>query len=546
MFDPNKLESPLHHVIDSITPDVNGIILTKDTTRVISLSPTAPYYNTRATIYDYDSETGGASNTRDINYNRIDIDEYIRDRAKINTMLDGTSEYVLVTNDVDRIVRQAGPTLVASVLKNNYGLPINLDDLTTVKSLPPHKTSSSFGEIYMLSNGVITGNTLTYISGLTVVHNLPDTTRYSYNKVRTNRRGMSFYREWANDTSIVITMPIASEADGWSLQIEDVNSIGHVGNGDLWLGASFNVNSGSWEYIADGNLRSLGAKDGGRIKIDIHENGITISGQSLSESSEYVTLHTDEVAATGEEYGLNRYTMYSNNPLAGTVNFGMNITDGANAPSDSDNKHLKQLSTIAAAESSNALFGKVKYPIMITRFDNEGFTQPTPAATFVGNDSKGYLSSVDKFSADMVQALSFNIDGFNTSIINNDVECFMVTVLNKDNVNFIYQIVCKPIVVDSVVQSIEVITKHNGETVFTSNKEIVEGDANIYVEIAPYHIGIAKDNVPVAALQTNIFDEIIDTNSQQQCLVRLDVVMQNNALLPTMHVNKTYDSIYQE
>lgn len=545
MFDPTKLTSPLNHVIDAITPNIDKLVLYKDTTRVVSLKPTTPYYNTQATIHDYDVESSAVSNTRDINYNRIDIGKYIESRAKVNTMSDGTSEYVLVTSDVDVITRQAGITLVTSVLNNNYNLPIEVSDLTMVKSEPLYQTTSSFGAIYLLANGIISGDTLMYVSGDVVVYNLPDTTPTDYNKVRTKQRGMSFYREWTAGDTIEITMPSGTEADGWSMQIEDVNAIGHIGNGILWLHVYFDSNSGHWiykngerEFTIDGNISA-------RFKLIISGTMITVVGQTMDTSDGYITQFEDVTATSMYVRGLNRVTMYSNNPMAPSVNFKMNIqTDGSGNDGLIENtkQYTKQITTIKASDTSNALIGTVKYPIMVTRFDNEGYNQPKPETKFVGNTTEGFISSVDLFNIELRQVLEFNIHELNTLLKNNDVKSFTVTILNKDNVNFRYQVECKPIIVDDVITSIEVLTKHNGEVVFSANKAIGDGDGNIVVNISNFEIQIIKDGDLIAELQTFTIGDIIQLDAQLQFLARLDTIMNNGKLLPTVSITKSYVS----
>ena len=545
MFDPTKLESPLNHVIDSITPNIDKIVLNADTTRVVSLKPTAPYYNTQATVHDYDSVSSVVSNTRDVNYNRIDIGKYIEARAKLNTMLDGTSEYVLVSSDVEVITRQAGITLVTGVLNNNYDLPITVNDLTTVKSEARHQTVSSFGNLYMLSNGIHSGDVLTYISGDVVVYNLPDTTEFSYNKVRTTRRGMSFYREWNAADVIEITMPIESEADGWSVQIEDVSAIDHIGNGAVWLHIGFNSDSGCWVYKNGEQEYSVDGKVGARFKLSVANRSVTVIGETLNSSDGYITVFESVTASTNYDRGLNRITMYSNNPAAGTVNFKMSAQTGVNDDTSlikNTQQYSKQLTTIKAAESSNALVGIVKYPIMVTRYDNEGYTQPKIDTVFVGKSDKGYVSSVDTFTNDLKQVLEFNVTALNELLKNNEVESFTLTILNKDNVNIRRQITCKPIVLDSGITSIEVLTIHNGELIFTSNKIIGEGDANIVVSISNYEIQIDKDVDTLTKLQTYKFGDIVKPDEQLQFLVRLDITTNNNVILPTISITKTYSS----
>ena len=545
MFDPTKLESPLNHVIDSITPNIDKIVLHADTTRVVSLKPTAPYYNTQATVYDYDSNTSVVSNTRDVNYNRVDIGKYIESRAKLNTMLDGTSEYVLVSSDVEVITRQAGITLVTGVLNNNYDLPITVNDLTTVKSVPRHQTVSNFGNLYMLSNGILSDNILTYISGDVVVYNLPDTTEFSYNKVRTTRRGMSFYREWDAGNTIEITMPVESEADGWSVQIEDVSAIDHIGNGTVWLHIGFNSDSGCWVYKNGEQEYSVDGKVGARFKLSVANRSVTVIGETLNSSDGYITVFESVTASTNYDRGLNRITMYSNNPAAGIVNFKMSAQTGVNDDTSlikNTQQYSKQLTTIKAAESSNALVGIVKYPIMVTRYDNEGYTQPKIDTVFVGKSDKGYVSSVDTFTNDLKQVLEFNVTALNELLKNNEVESFTLTILNKDNVNIRRQITCKPIVLDSGITSIEVLTIHNGELIFTSNKIIGEGDANIVVSISNYEIQIDKDVDTLTKLQTYKLGDIVKPDEQLQFLVRLDITTNNNVILPTISITKTYSS----
>lgn len=545
MFDPTKLESPLNHVIDSITPNIDKIVLNADTTRVVSLKPTAPYYNTQATVHDYDSVSNVVSNTRDVNYNRIDIGKYIEARAKLNTMLDGTSEYVLVSSDVEVITRQAGITLVTGVLNNNYDLPITVNDLTTVKSEARHQTVSSFGNLYMLSNGIHSGDVLTYISGDVVVYNLPDTTEFSYNKVRTTRRGMSFYREWNAADVIEITMPIESEADGWSVQIEDVSAIDHIGNGTVWLHIGFNSDSGCWVYKNGEQEHSVDGKVGARFKLSVANRSVTVIGETLNSSDGYITVFESVTASTDYDRGLNRITMYSNNPAAGIVNFKMSAQTGVNDDTTlikNTQHYSKQLTTIKAAESSNALVGIVKYPIMVTRYDNEGYTQPKIDTVFVGESDKGYVSSVDTFTNDLKQVLEFNVTALNELLKNNEIESFTLTILNKDNVNFRRQITCKPIILDGVITSIEVLTIHNGELIFTSNKIIGEGDANIVVSTSNYEIQIDKDVDILTKLQTYKFGDIVKPDEQLQFLVRLDITTNNNVILPTISITKTYSS----
>ena len=545
MFDPTKLESPLNHVIDSITPNIDKIVLNADTTRVVSLKPTAPYYNTQATVHDYDSVSSVVSNTRDVNYNRIDIGKYIEARAKLNTMLDGTSEYILVSSDVEVVTRQAGITLVTAVLNNNYGLPITVNDLTTVKSEAHHHTVSSFGNLYMLSNGIHSGDVLTYISGDVVVYNLPDTTEFSYNKVRTTRRGMSFYREWNAVDVIEITMPIESEADGWSVQIEDVSAIDHIGNGTVWLHIGFNSDSGCWVYKNGEQEHSVDGKVGARFKLSVANRNVTVIGETLNSSDEYITVFESVTASTDYDRGFNRITMYSNNPTAGVVNFKMSAQTGVNDDTSlikNTQQYFKQLTTIKAAESSNALVGIVNYPITITRYDNEGYTQPKIDTVFVGKSDKGYVSSVDTFTNDLKQVLEFNVATLNELLKNNEIESFTLTILNKDNVNFRRQITCKPIVLDGDITSIEVLTIHNGELIFTSNKIIGEGDANIVVSISNYEIQIDKDVDTLTKLQTYKLGDIVKPDEQLQFLVRLDITTNNNVILPTISITKTYSS----
>lgn len=545
MFDPTKLESPLNHVIDSITPNIDKIVLNADTTRVVSLKPTAPYYNTQATVHDYDSVSSVVSNTRDVNYNRIDIGKYIEARAKLNTMLDGTSEYILVSSDVEVVTRQAGITLVTAVLNNNYGLPITVNDLTTVKSEARHQTVSSFGNLYMLSNGIHSGDVLTYTSGDVVVYNLPDTTEFSYNKVRTTRRGMSFYREWNVADVIEIKMPIESEADGWSVQIEDVSAIDHIGNGTVWLHIGFNSDSGCWVYKNGEQEHSVDGKVGARFKLSVANRSVTVIGETLNSSDEYITVFESVTASTDYDRGLNRITMYSNNPTAGIVNFKMSAQTGVNDDTSlikNTQQYSKQLTTIKAAESSNALVGIVKYPITITRYDNEGYTQPKIDTVFVGKSDKGYVSSVDTFTNDLKQVLEFKVTALNELLKNNEIESFTLTILNKDNVNFRRQITCKPIVLDSGITSIEVLTIHNGELIFTSNKIIGEGDANIVVSISNYEIQIDKDVDTLTKLQTYKLGDIVKPDEQLQFLVRLDITTNNNVILPTISITKTYPS----
>lgn len=547
MFDSKKLELPLNLIIDSITPNVDKIVLEKDKTKVLTVDTNPSYYNTLATVGDIKPESTDVTNIRDILYDRVDIGQFIKERAKLVQLPDLTFEYVLISDDVETTTSSAGASLISRVLNKNYELPISSEDLSTVTPQPYYVKSSSFGDLYLLPNGVVNGDTLTYVKGTTVVNHLPDTTTYSYNKSKSTQLGMSFYRIWDADEVLEITLPSSDTAEGWSMQIEDVVDINPIGGSKQWIKVKFNNIDSTWEvsnlngsnYVIPGDTIT-------KIKLYITADSVVIEGLTLVNNNSYVSQFKDTTTPSMYQRGLNHFTIYSSDPLADSVSFkftsDVNEESVKSSLTPNHKKYVERTPVIAATASSNALFGTIDYPVKVTKYDLVGYNQPTVDTVFNGTATAGQLSTIDSFSTDTIQGVVFNIEKFNDLIKDGKVNKIVFKVTSKSDVNLRYEVVGTPIQADGVYNKLQFTTSENGVVTAVLDKLVTEGDTVFKVNTSIYGNEIVKDDVSVTPLMKRFISPLVLSSVNRQYVVSLRLIM-NDVTLPSIELQKEYTSL---
>lgn len=548
MFDSTKLVLPLNLIIDSITPNIDAIVIDKDRTTVLTVEPTSPYYNTLATISETNIVPTDKNTIREVLYDRIDIGNYIANRATLSKREDGSFEYILLSDEDNTTILNAGVAAISRVLNYHYELPIVSDDLTTIVPSPYFVKNSTFGDIYLLSNGVVMSDNLSYVRGNIVVYNLPDTLEYSYNKLKTQQSGMSFYREWDSSEIVEITLPPIDTADGWSLQIEDVSAIDNVGNGVRWVSMSFDNNSGDWVFTSvSGQIHRMSGATTSKIKISMTDQHVVINGNILVNNNSYVTQFEDISVPSVYKNGLNRVSIYSSNPDADTVNFKVNVKSNEASAKDSlktnSTNYVKRRNIIGANIASNALTGVIKYPIKVTKYDTVGYRQNGITQTFTSDDTSGYISTIDTFTTDFKQSVVFNIENFNELIKNNKVDSFTTVVTSKNNVNFKYEVASKVVDTEDGI-GLSVSSIINGETTFIANKSVGAGDMNLSVITSIGENKVIKDLSTISEYYIPTIG-IPSGEISKQYVVKLIIKMKDNTKLPNIELTKELISLNQ-
>lgn len=544
MFDSKKLELPLNLIIDSITPNVDKIVLEKDKTKVLTVDTNPSYYNTLATVGDITPETTDVTNLRDILYDRVDIGQFIKERAKLVQLPDLTFEYVLISDDVETTTSRAGASLISRVLNKNYELPISSDDLLTVTPYPYYFKSSSFGNLYLLANGVVNGDTINYVKGTAVVYHLPDTTTYSYNKPKSTQTGMSFYRIWDADEILEITLPSSDAAESWSMQIEDVVDINSIGGSKQWIKVRFNNLDSTWEVSnLDGGSYVIPGDTITKIKLYMTADSIVIEGLVLVNNNSYVSQFKDTTTPSVYQRGLNRFTMYSSNPLADNISFkftsDVNEESAKSLLTPNYKKYIERTPVIGATASSNALFGTIDYPVKVTKYDLVGYNQPSMDTIFNGTATMGQLSTIDSFSIDNMQTVVFNIDKFNDLIKDGKVNKLVFKVTSKSDVNLKYETICKPIQTDGVYDKLQFTTSQNGVVTAVLDKLVAEGDAIFKVNTSVYGSEIIKDGALATPAIGYFISPLVFSSVNRHYVVSLNLIM-NDVTLPTIELQKEY------
>lgn len=551
MFDPKKLVAPLNIIINDVTPDITGLVLNKLQYRVIELNQISPYRNTSAKLKYFRDENDLEGEIRNIEYNRINIGEYIEKNAKFEINYDGKPTYVLVTDDVEVSTKNAGPALVSKILNREYGLPILEDDLTMVKQPEYYLRSSSFGELYLLSNGVVSGDTITYLSGKTSVYHLPDTQQYSYNKVTGTQCGVGFYRKWDAKESLEITLPNVENADGWSFMVEDVSAIDNIGNGRLWVNLKYNNIKGSWTYLTnDGIQYEMPVSSIGKLRITVTNDGVKIKGLSLVNNNAYVEQFSFTVPGNGYSNGLNRITIYSNNPLAGTIAYKFNVTPASLDESTTLIPNLKEYtnrdSVIIASPKSNGVFGEVKYPIRVTKYDTSGYLQVASLDKFIGTDThvgKVMISTLDKFASNDSLIYSMNIQNLGKLFIDGVITKLAYTVTTKSDLTLRHfaEMTAKEITSDGVI--LEVKSYINGFLALSTSYKITESVETIVIRVDDTAISITDGNddiITYGVIGVIGVYSYTDVVTDKSLKIKMEMEIDKKSPLPTISVNKQY------
>lgn len=548
MFDPKKLVTPLNIIINDVTPDITGLVLNKLQYRVIELNQISPYRNTSAKLMYFRDENDLEGEIRNIEYNRINIGEYIDKNAKFEINYENKPTYVLVTDDIEVSTKNAGPALVSKILNREYGLPILEDDLMIVKQPEYYLRSSSFGELYLLSNAVVAGDTVTYLNGKTSVYHLPDMQQYSYNKVTSTRNGVGFYREWDTKESLEITLPSTDNADGWSIMVEDVSSIDHVGNGNLWVNLKYDNIKGSWSYLTDTGVQyEMVVTTIGKLRITVTDDGVVVKGLSLINNNAYVEEFSFTVPGNGYSNGLNRITIYSNNPLATPIAYKFNVTPASLDEPTTLIPNLKEYtnrdSVIVASPSSNGVFGEVKYPIRVTKYDTSGYLQVGSLDKFIGTDThvgKVMISTLDKFTSNSTLIYSMNIQNLGKLFIDGVITKLAYTVTTKSDltVRHFAEMTVKEITSDGV--NLEVKSYINGFLALSTNYKITETVETIVVRVSNNAIIITDGNNDIITYGVIGFYSYTDVVTDKSLKIKMEMEIDKKSPLPTISVNKQY------
>ena len=548
MFDPNKLVTPLNIIINDVTPDITGLVLNKLQYRVIELNQISPYRNTSAKLMYFRDENDLEGEIRNIEYNRINIGEYIDKNAKFEINYENKPTYVLVTDDIEVSTKNAGPALVSKILNREYGLPILEDDLIMVKQPEYYLRSSSFGELYLLSNAVVSGDTITYLNGKTSVYHLPDTQQYSYNKVTSTRNGVGFYREWDTKESLEITLPSTDNADGWSIMVEDVSSINHVGNGNLWVNLKYDNIKGSWSYLTDTGVQyEMVVTTIGKMQITVTNDGVVIKGLSLINNNAYVEEFSFTVPGNGYSNGLNRITIYSNNPHATPVAYKFNVTPASLDEPTTLIPNLKEYTNrdnvIVASPKSNGVFGEVKYPIRVTKYDTSGYVQVASLDKFIGTDThvgKVMISTLDKFSSDDSLIYSMNIQNLGKLFTDGVITKLAYTVTTKSDLTARHfaEMTVKEITSDGVI--LEVKSYINGFLALSTSYKITESVETIVIRVNNNAISITDGNDDTITYGVIGFYAYTDVVTDRSLKIKMEMEIDKKSPLPTISVNKQY------
>lgn len=548
MFDPKKLVTPLNIIINDVTPDITGLVLNKLQYRVIELNQISPYRNTSAKLKYFRDENDLEGEIRNIEYNRINIGEYIEKNAKFEINYDGKPTYVLVTDDIEVSTKNAGPALVSKILNKEYGLPILENDLTMVKQPEYYLRPSSFGELYLLSNAVVAGDTITYLNGKTSVYHLPDTQQYSYNKVTATQCGVSFYRKWDTNELFEITLPNVEDADGWSTMIEDVSAIDSVGNGSLWINLKYNSIKGSWSYLTnDGVHHEMVVTTIGKLRVTVTNDGIVIKGLSLVNNNAYVEQFSFTVPGNGYSNGLNRITIYSNNPLAAPISYKFNATpvsfDGPTTLIPNLKEYTNRDSVIVASPKSNGVFGEVKYPIRVTKYDTSGYLQVASLDKFIGTDThvgKVMIATLDKFTSNSTLIYSMNIQNLGKLFIDGVITKLAYTITTKSDltVRHFAEMTVKEIASDGVI--LEVKSYINGFLALSTSYKITETVETIVVRVSNNNIIITDGNNDIITYGVIGFYSYTDVVTDKSLKIKMEMEIDKKSPLPTISVNKQY------
>ena len=548
MFDPTKLESPLNLMVDEITPDISGVILNKLQYRVIELRTITPYRNTAATLKYFIDENDTVGEIREIEYDRVDIGEYIKHHAKFEMNYDNTPTYVLVTDDINVTTKNAGPVMVSKLLNKEYNLPITADDLQLIVQPGYYTKTTSFGDLYLLSNALVSGDTITYTNGNVSVYYRPDTMQYSYNKVTTTQPGLSFYREWNSEETLEISLPTSLVSDSWSLMIEDVNSINMAGNGKLWIDLKYNIHDNTWSYLNDDDeMFSMVVDTVAKLKINVTNNGVVIEGLSLVNNNTYVTQFKYTVQSNGSVSGLNRITMYSSNPFANPISYKFKTSDTVDYDIQDLKPNYKSYTTrdsvIVADPRSNGICGAVKYPIRVTKYDTNNYLQVGSLDEFVGgrtNTDKAMVSTVDSFASDKVQILSMHIQDLGARFIDGTISKLSYTVTSKSNLLSSFKVELSFKNLTESGAALKAQTYINGNLVSISNYDITSNVAFIVVSISGYGIGIVDNNDTV--LGTGSIGEYSTMGDSviKSFKVKMDMIIDSGSELPLISIMKEY------
>lgn len=548
MFDPKKLESPLNLIINDITPDITGVVLNKLQYRVIDLKSITPYRNTSATLKYFADESDLVGEIRIVEYDRVDIGEYIDEHAKFEISYDNVPTYVMVTEDIEVTTKNAGPSLVSKLLNKEYGLPITPSDLKLISQPGYYTKSTAFGELYLLSNGVVTGDTVTYVNGNTSVYHLPDTKKYSYNKVTGTQPGLAFYRKWTAEETLEITLPSANIAEGWSFMIEDVAAIDSVGNGLLWINLKYDHNKGAWTCVsADGVMHTMVVETIAKLKVNVTNDGVVIEGLALVNNNNYVQQFKIQVPGNKHASGLNRVTMYSTNPFANPISYKFNVGSvgeyGIQNLIPNYKDYITRSNVIIADPQSNGVCGQVKYPIRVTKYDTSNYLQVGSLDSFTGglvNTGKAMISSVDSFPADQTQILAMHIQELGERMIDGTITKLSFRVTSKSNLIASYKVdlTFKELTEVGAVLKVEAFS--NGSLVTISDYTITPDITFITVDVSGYGIGISDNgdnDIGIGSLgeyPTN------DATTIKSFKVRMDMDVIKTAELPQVTVVKEY------
>lgn len=544
MFDPNKLVTPLNAIIAKANERVSKLIIDENNIIVKKIEIGTGNFNTKATVDVVDAEGVVLHADKELNYNRIDIGEFVDAIATESKDIHSNVNKNIVTDYVTKLTVNPSVDEIVSLFNDEYELPIESDDLVSVSKTQVIGRDSSLGRIYKDVNCKVNANAIMYSGGDIVVHQRADTYPFDYNKLVTSRPGFMFYREWSYSDTLEITLPDVETITqaGWEIMFEDIKSTQQLGNGDLWFKIKHDVATSNWIYESvNGTKAQIDSDSLSKIKISTVENVLTVECLSFINNNAYESIVVDDVVTLKENRGLQRITAHTTNPNPSLFTLKTKVSQNEVANDTglivNERTYDYVYNQLQASSSSNAAIGLVDKNIAITCYNTLNYVGATASNEFVPTVSsqRGMIQSFDKFNKMEGHEIDFYIDELASRFENKSIVSASVEYIDRDNADNSVRILLKNPKVSELGLVVTVESYGNG-------KFINAQEANI-TQSGPAAIGaIYTDNTIQLHLEDLTFESVQVTDNSKEMvryLSTLTIVPSENTLPPIVGVVKS-------
>lgn len=540
MYNPNILLSPLSNVIDVIrrqNSETYDLLITESNIEVVGTETNTGEYNTLAVVNNLDTEGNVTKLGRTIEYNRTDLNKFIRNNTNLIVGKNNIATHHLLSyRDVQTILNPSAAQ-VSQVLRLHYDLLIDPIDIIVesehaptspfnVDTLP--KNNATYPKIV---NGTIENSLYTYTGGLVPVSHRTSCPNVTGIPDTTMALGLQVIKRLAPKETIELVLPLIDTDDSWTVMIESMLIAQAETKGNLWLKLTLNTADNVWVLHAKDQLPIRFT--GGylvALRIAKSSNVITIEGEDNLGVKQSIVYSGPNDLITDE---LQRITAYTSNPLPRVLQFKLK--------SSSDSTLITEADTLDADPLSNAVYSTVGSPIIITDSISYNYVEDD-INRFVSkydNDTKGSVTRLTQINDTTLSTIDVSVTNFNKYALDGKLKkatiCITDVVTNEKVVDIDYLIVRT----DIIDRTAELLLTVNG--VESPIKTIP-----LYDLSGMFKVIIKPDNIKVNSADDTLINRTIERveSAPYQYQVEYGIELYAIGTLPTMTLNKTITTIH--